>query len=555
MSQPSTIPQITPLPSRQVFIVICVQICESMNINVLFPFLAFMVEDFGYTGHKIGYYAGILAASFCAAQLTSSYLWGWFSDTHGRKPALFFGTFGAGCGMLLFGLAPTFEVAVLGRCVSGLLSGNLGVLKSFLSEITDGSNRGKGFSYLNVAWSVGSILGPLLGGFLCYPVEKYPRVFNYLSFARPLFSKRPFLLPCLLCVCGNVFTSACIALLMAETRQQTGEQKSRGVYSQVNVEEDEEDGDDTEAEGERSIQLTALRTTASVSTASVSLSSSSTSSSSEAWPPRVISGSSKSVEKSIHTENSTNFYDDTVILCVLLYGLLAFGDITGNETLPLFSKLDNEQGGLSLNSSEIGFALAFGGFAGLAFSLFALPLMIGGGKSKLLVFRRYTLLNVFLIILFPLLGYVLSHLLQQADHTDTDTDTDTDTGGLSDRTNHHLVIGLFILIHICRTMASILCFTVVIIFVNHSVIDAHLGKVNGLGQMAAATARSVGPAFGGVLWSQSLKHHFIFTNFVLVSVIMLVCSCLSSRLPVSIESKKEEREERVAKEVKAEAVI
>ena len=90
------------LPSTQVFIVICVQICESMNINILFPFLAFMVEDFGYTGHRIGYYAGILAASFCGAQLTSSYIWGWYSDNYGRKPALFFGTFGAAIGMFIF---------------------------------------------------------------------------------------------------------------------------------------------------------------------------------------------------------------------------------------------------------------------------------------------------------------------------------------------------------------------------------------------------------------------------------------------------------------------
>lgn len=119
---------VTPLPSGQVFIVICVQICESLNINVLFPFLAFMVEDFGYAGHQLGYFAGILAASFCAAQLTSSYLWGWFSDLYGRKVALLLGTFGAGVGMLLFGLAPSFKIAVLGRFLSGILSGNLGIV-------------------------------------------------------------------------------------------------------------------------------------------------------------------------------------------------------------------------------------------------------------------------------------------------------------------------------------------------------------------------------------------------------------------------------------------
>jgi MFS family permease len=501
--------QATPLPSGQVIIVICVQTCESMNINVLFPFLAFMVEDFGYTGHQIGYYAGVLAASFCAAQLTSSYLWGWLSDNYGRKPALFFGTFGTGFGMLMFGLAPTFEVAVLGRFASGILSGNLGVLKSFLSEITDGTNRGKGFSYLNVAWSVGSILGPLLGGFLCYPVQKYPHIFEEMHMLQSLFLARPFLLPCLVCVSGNLFTSVCIALCMVETRQ-----GGRGVgsgsqgYSHVDTEEEgEEEG------GSGGVELTALMETASST-------------------PMTKDSNNTIIQKQNQDKEEpiSSFYDSTVIVSVALYGLLAFGDIIGNETLPLFCKLDNDEGGLSLNSSEIGFALSFGGFAGLVFSLFALPHMIGDGKSKLSVFRKYTLVNVVLIMVFPLLGYVLKFLL----HSETTTSLN------DEQTSHQVVIGLLVMTHVCRYMASILSFTVVIIFVNHSVTDAHLGKVNGLGQMAAATARSVGPAFGGVLWSQSLKFHFIFSNFILVSVIMLLCFYLSLRLPVSIEDKKDE---------------
>jgi hypothetical protein len=34
----------------QVLVVCCVQTCEGAQVNVLFPFLVFMVEDFGYGG-------------------------------------------------------------------------------------------------------------------------------------------------------------------------------------------------------------------------------------------------------------------------------------------------------------------------------------------------------------------------------------------------------------------------------------------------------------------------------------------------------------------------
>ena len=39
--------EITPLPQRQMFVAFMVQMCEALNITVLFPYIAFMVEDFG----------------------------------------------------------------------------------------------------------------------------------------------------------------------------------------------------------------------------------------------------------------------------------------------------------------------------------------------------------------------------------------------------------------------------------------------------------------------------------------------------------------------------
>lgn len=45
----------TPLPKAQLWCASFVQITEGMNTNILFPFLAFMTEDFGYTGFQFDY--------------------------------------------------------------------------------------------------------------------------------------------------------------------------------------------------------------------------------------------------------------------------------------------------------------------------------------------------------------------------------------------------------------------------------------------------------------------------------------------------------------------
>lgn len=174
-----------------------------------------MVEYLGHGGTQLGYYAGGLAASFCGAQFFSSILWGMISDRYGRKPAITIGTLGTAVGMIIFGCATNYSSALVGRVISGLLSGNLGVLKSFLTEITDESNRGAGFSYMSVAWALGTIIAPLAGGLLCNPADKYPQFFKHSG----LFGTYPYLLPCLICVVFNVVTALVCQLFMTETRQ------------------------------------------------------------------------------------------------------------------------------------------------------------------------------------------------------------------------------------------------------------------------------------------------------------------------------------------------
>eukprot|EP01036_Dinobryon_divergens_P023858 gene23858-32247_t len=208
----------TSLPTSQMACVVMIQICEAVNINVLFPFVAFMVEDMGHSGSELGLYAGGLAASFCAAQLCSAIMWGKFSDEYGRKPAILIGTIGAAVGTLIFGFSKVYSQAVMGRVVSGFLCGNLGVLKSYLAEITDDTNRGKGFSLISLAWSVGCSIAPFAGGALSKPADHYPQYFS----KHGLFGQFPYLLPCLLCVFFNIFASIFCAVYMVESRVVSG---------------------------------------------------------------------------------------------------------------------------------------------------------------------------------------------------------------------------------------------------------------------------------------------------------------------------------------------
>ena len=93
--------------------------------------------------------------------------WGRASDRIGRKPVLLGGLLGLTLSMVGFGLARDYWALVLARCAEGALNGNIGVTKSMMAEITDASNRARGFAYLPMVWALGSTLGCVLASPRC----------------------------------------------------------------------------------------------------------------------------------------------------------------------------------------------------------------------------------------------------------------------------------------------------------------------------------------------------------------------------------------------------
>jgi hypothetical protein len=97
--------RVTPLPKKRLLVLVGVQLNESFAINVLWPFLAFFVQDTGMAqkDEDVGYYAGLLVASFFFTQFLSSTPWGIISDRFGRRKSLLLGVCGTILSMIVFG--------------------------------------------------------------------------------------------------------------------------------------------------------------------------------------------------------------------------------------------------------------------------------------------------------------------------------------------------------------------------------------------------------------------------------------------------------------------
>ncbi|KAG6827619.1 hypothetical protein H0H92_011076 [Tricholoma furcatifolium] len=185
----------TPLPWAQFTIVLLLQLAEPLTSQVISPFAPQLIRDIGVTDgneSRVGYYVGLLQSLFFLTQACTVLHWSRTSDFVGRKPVILIGLFGLSVSMFCFGLSRSFWSLVLSRCLNGALNGNIGVIKSMMVELTDSTNIAQAYAYFPISWSTGGTLGPIIGGSLSRPAERFPGVFGNNEFLK----KYPYFLPC-----------------------------------------------------------------------------------------------------------------------------------------------------------------------------------------------------------------------------------------------------------------------------------------------------------------------------------------------------------------------
>ncbi|KAG1876636.1 MFS multidrug-resistance DHA1 sub-family [Suillus subalutaceus] len=210
----------TPLPWRQFSMVLVSQIAEPMTSQVISPFAPQLIRDIGIThGDEalVSFYVGLLHSLFFVTEALTMFHWGRLSDYIGRKPVLLIGLFGISLSMLCFGLSKTFWTLVISRCLVGALNGNIGVIKSVTAEMTDSTNMARAWAFVPLAWSSGATLGPLIGGGLARPADRFPNIFGGSEFLK----EYPYFLPCAIPAAISALTWIFIFLYLKESQTST----------------------------------------------------------------------------------------------------------------------------------------------------------------------------------------------------------------------------------------------------------------------------------------------------------------------------------------------
>ncbi|MEH6402592.1 MAG: MFS transporter [Sneathiella sp.] len=135
---------------------------DLVGFGIILPLLPFYAEHYGATAFMVTW----LATGFSVFQLVFSAIWGRISDRFGRRP-VFLLCLGVSAGAYLWtGLAESFAILILARCVSGIASGKISVAQAIIADITTPENRAKGMGMVGAAFGLGFTLGPAIGGLL-----------------------------------------------------------------------------------------------------------------------------------------------------------------------------------------------------------------------------------------------------------------------------------------------------------------------------------------------------------------------------------------------------
>ncbi len=111
--------------SSKLWILMITAFIDMVGMLMVLPLLPFYAKELGQGGTVVG----LLVSSFAVAQLITSPLWGRFSDSHGRRPALIVGLSAAAIAYVIFAFA--LEMGPLALGMLFLSRRNPGVRRRF----------------------------------------------------------------------------------------------------------------------------------------------------------------------------------------------------------------------------------------------------------------------------------------------------------------------------------------------------------------------------------------------------------------------------------------
>lgn len=117
-------------------------------------------------------FGGLIGSLFSFLQFLTSPMIGAASDYYGRRPVMLMSLVGICLSYVLWVFSKNFTIFVLARIVGGISKGNVSLSTAIVTDVSTAANRGKGMAMVGIAFSVGFLLGPLIGAYFAMKAKE-----------------------------------------------------------------------------------------------------------------------------------------------------------------------------------------------------------------------------------------------------------------------------------------------------------------------------------------------------------------------------------------------
>lgn len=160
------LPKRTPGPLALTFIFITVFL-DVTGFGIIIPVLPKLLMELTGEGiSQAAIWGGIMMFIYASMQFLFAPILGNLSDHFGRRPVLLVSMFGFAAEYFVMGIAPTITWLVIARIMLGAFGATTTTANAYIADVSPPEKRAANFGILGVAFGLGFIFGPMIGGVL-----------------------------------------------------------------------------------------------------------------------------------------------------------------------------------------------------------------------------------------------------------------------------------------------------------------------------------------------------------------------------------------------------
>jgi DHA1 family tetracycline resistance protein-like MFS transporter len=138
---------------------------DCIGFGIIIPVLPNLIRELsGKSIAEASEYGGLLLCVYAVAQFIFAPVFGGLSDKYGRRSILLISLLGLGIDYIFLSFTTNITWLFVGRIIAGITGASFTTAMAYIADISTPEKKAQNFGLVGVAFGIGFIIGPTIGG-------------------------------------------------------------------------------------------------------------------------------------------------------------------------------------------------------------------------------------------------------------------------------------------------------------------------------------------------------------------------------------------------------